>query len=104
MAGQPQNITVELDDVARVATSLQDLAGEINSVLSDIYTTISTVADGAINGSAPTALIDTYDAINTKLVTYVPTLETLAENLTTSGGIFDTIDQDASSAAGSTTE
>lgn len=102
--GDQQNITVELDDVTRVAGNLAQLADDIEKVLGSIYSTISEVADGAINGTAPTSLIDTYDQINEKLSTYVPTLQTLSENLTTSGDIFNTIDQDASNAASSSQE
>lgn len=93
------NVVVGLDDVSRVAGELETLAQEITTTLNNLYTTVGTVADGAINGTAPGTLIDTYEAIHSKLETYPTTLSTLATNLSTTGNIFDSIDSAASTSA-----
>lgn len=104
MAEQAKNVSVELDDVAKVSGNLSSLATGINNVLGRIYNTVSEVANGAINGTAPGTLIDTYEAISDKLKTYPTTLQTLSENLSTSGNIFNSVDSSASSAAQKTQE
>lgn len=93
------NVSVGLSDVAKVAGDLAQLSQDILKTLTDIHTTVGTVADGAINGQAPGSLITTYEDIHTKLSTYPPTLDTLATNLQTSGNIFEAIDTAASTAA-----
>jgi len=96
------NVNVELDDVAKVSNNLASLAQSIQSVLTKLYNTVSEVSNGAISGTAPGALIDTYDAISAKLSTYPTTLQTLSENLSTSGNIFNSVDNAATSAASKT--
>ncbi len=104
MAESTKNVSVELDDVTKVSNNLGSLATSIESVLTRIYNTVSEVANGAISGSAPGALIDTYDAISAKLNTYPKTLGTLASNLSTSGNIFSSVDSAATNAAQKTQE
>ena len=102
MADQQTNVSVELDDVAKVASNLASLSESISSVLENIYSTVSEIADGAISGTAPNTLIETYEEIHSKLATYPTTLTTLSENLSTSGNLFDSIDSAASKAANKT--
>lgn len=93
------NVSVGLDEVSKVAGDLETLSQNISTTLGNLYTTVGTVTDGAINGQAPGTLINTYESIHTKLATYPKTLSTLATNLSKSGNIYDSIDSAASSAA-----
>lgn len=99
MAESNSSVSVTLSGVSDISAQLNSLADNIQTTLDRIKATVSSVADGAINGDAPGALITEYEVLNSALITYPARLADMAATLSQSGDIYEAVDTAAATAA-----